>query len=267
MATVQDAIGRSHARISPPGALRLALELRMPFEFGASLAALPFLYTMLPRGDGHAAVVFPGLAASDTSTAPLRRFLSDRGYDAQAWEQGRNLGPGRGVLENCFEKVRALHKSTGRKVSLIGWSLGGIYARETAKVLPECTRQVITLGTPFVGSPRSTNAWRIYEMVSGEDAHKRSKEFNLSAPPPCPTTSIYSRTDGIVSWQCSIQAPSRNRETENIEVDASHVGLGVNPAVLYAVSDRLSQKEGEWAPFDRSGLRSLFFKAPASGRS
>jgi pimeloyl-ACP methyl ester carboxylesterase len=257
---------RPHGRdaLSPPGALRLALEMRMPFEFGASLAAMPLLTAVLPRGDGHPVVVFPGLAASDMSTAPLRRFLTRQGYDAHAWEQGRNLGPGRGVLEACFNKVHHIAKSTGRKVSLIGWSLGGIYARETAKVLADDVRSVITLGTPFAGSPRATNAWQIYEMVSGEDSHHRHESLKLDKAPPCPTTSIYSRTDGIVAWQCSIQKPSEHRHTENIEVEASHVGLGVNPAVMFAVADRLAQADGQWMPFDRSGFRSLFFKNPAT---
>jgi pimeloyl-ACP methyl ester carboxylesterase len=238
--------------------------MRMPFEFGASLAAWPMLYATAPRGDGHPVVVFPGLAASDISTAPLRQFLSRQGYDAHAWEQGRNFGPGRGVLEACFNKVHHLAKQTGRKVSLIGWSLGGIYARETAKVLPNDVRSVITLGTPFSGSPRSTNAWQIYEMVSGEDARDRHASLKLDRPPPAPTTSIYSRTDGIVAWQCSIQKPVDGHQTENIEVEASHVGLGVNPAVMFALADRLAQAEGGWAPFDRSGVRGLFFRNPTA---
>lgn len=250
------------SQLRAPGALRLALEFRMPFEFSAGIAAMPLLAAMLPPGDGHPVVVFPGLAASDMSTAPLRRFLKQRGYDAHAWEQGRNIGPGRGVLEACFVKVRSLHAQTGRKVSLIGWSLGGIYARETAKVLPECVRSVITLGTPFAGPARATNAWQVYEMLSGEKAHARASTFNLAKAPPVPTTSIYSRTDGIVAWQCSVQAPGG--ETENIEVEASHVGLGVTPAVFYAVADRLLQPEGQWSPIDRSGWKRLFFGDPTS---
>jgi pimeloyl-ACP methyl ester carboxylesterase len=265
MATMHNAAHAKSRRVSAPGAVRLALEFRMPFELGASIAAWPMLFATQPRGDGHPVVVFPGLAASDMSTAPLRQFLNRQGYDAHAWEQGRNLGPGRGVLEACFNKVHHLAKSTGRKVTLIGWSLGGIYARETAKVLGDDVRAVITLGTPFAGSPKSTNAWQIYEMVSGEDSHERHQAMKLDRPPGCPTTSIYSRTDGIVAWQCSIQKPVAGHQTENIEVEASHVGLGVNPAVLYALADRLAQPEGAWAPFDRGGmLRSLFFKNPAS---
>jgi pimeloyl-ACP methyl ester carboxylesterase len=248
-------------RVKAPGALRLALEMRMPWEFGASIAALPLL-SMLPRGDGHPVVVFPGLAASDLSTAPLRRFLASRGYDARAWDLGRNLGPGNGVLEACHHKVQLLRRETGRKVSLVGWSLGGIYAREVAKLSPNDVRLVITLGTPFTGHPRATNAWQVYEMASGERVDERALHFDLKTAPPVPTTSIYSRTDGVVSWQCSVQEPGG--DTENIEVEASHIGLGVNPAVLYAVSDRLAQPEGKWQPFDRSGLKRLFYGDPST---
>ena len=150
-----------------PGALRLALEWRAPLEFGASLAAMPLL-RMAPTGDGHPVLVFPGLRLPISRPAPLRRYLKDRDYAAHKWQQGRNFGPGRGVLAGCATLVQQLRAQYGRKVSLIGWSLGGIYARETAKQLPDAVRSVITLGTPFTGHPRATNAWRVYEMVSGE---------------------------------------------------------------------------------------------------
>ncbi len=250
-------------RLRAPGYLRLALEWRAPFEFGASLASLPLLRTA-PTGDGHPVLVFPGLAASDMSTAVLRRYLGDRGYGAHRWRQGRNLGPRPGVLAGCRDRVLDLQQRYGRKVSLIGWSLGGIYARETAKIVPDAVRSVITLGTPFTGHPKATNAWRVYEMASGEQVEAHGRDWpDLGTAPPVPTTSIYSRTDGIVAWQCSVQAPSATTATENIEVSsASHVGLGVNPAVLYAVADRLAQPEGAWQPFERSGLRGLVYNDP-----
>lgn len=247
--------------VRAPGALRLALELRAPWELGASIAALPILMSA-PRGDGHPVLVFPGLAASDLSTGPLRRYLMDRGYAAHRWRQGRNLGPRPGVLAECERMVALLRDRYGRKVSLIGWSLGGIYARETAKQLPDSIRSVITLGTPFAGHPRATNAWQLYEFVSGDRVDGGRDWNEIRRAPPVPTTSIYSRTDGIVAWQCSVQDPGP--QTENIEVEASHVGLGVNPAVLYAVADRLAQPEGQWQPFDRSGLRRLVYRDPSA---
>jgi len=255
---VQD---RADSGVRPPGVLRLALELRAPWELGASLAALPILMSA-PRGDGHPVLVLPGLAASDLSTGPLRRYLKDRNYAPHRWRQGRNLGPRPGVLANCERVVLQLCERYGRKVSLIGWSLGGIYARETAKKIPDSVRGVITLGTPFAGHPRATNAWQLYELVSGEQVDSRRDWEEIKCAPPVPTTSIYSRTDGIVAWQCSVQAEAP--QCENIEVEASHVGLGVNPAVLYAIADRLAQPEGQWRPFDRSGLRQFIYRDPAA---
>lgn len=242
-----------------PGALRMALEWRAPWELGAGIAALPLL-SLAPQGDGHPVLVFPGLIASDMSTDLLRRYLKGQNYAAKSWNLGRNLGPRPGVLEACERHVETLHTRYGRKVSLIGWSLGGVYARETAKKCAARVRSVITLGSPFAGTPRATNAWRVYELASGERIDDRRDWDEIRQAPPVPTTSIYSRTDGIVAWQLSHQEPGP--QTENIEVEASHVGLGVHPAVLYAIADRLSQPEGQWKPFDRSGLRQVVYRDP-----
>ena len=240
-----------------PSALLLMLETRAVWEMGAMLAATPWL-RRLPKGDGHPVLVFPGMGANDLTTVPLRNFLKRLGYATQAWGQGFNFGPRDGVLKRCAADVRELAVSHGQPVSLIGWSLGGIYAREMAKELPEHTRSVITLGTPFTGHPRATNAWRIFEMLSGQSAHDPALMERLRTPPPVPTTSIYSRSDGIVSWKCSLNGPGPL--AENIEVHASHTGMGMNPLALYAVADRLAQPAGQWRPFDASGARRWFFR-------
>src|SRR5207253_11019469 len=141
--------------------------------------------------------------------------------------------------ESAKAVVRQACETSGRKVSLIGWSLGGVYARELAKVMPESVRGVITLGTPFAAGPKSTNAWRIYELTSGRSAQREHEEnADLHIAPPVPTTSLYSRSDGIVAWQGSIQRPD-HAQVENIEVIASHIGIGVNPSAWWAVADRL----------------------------
>ena len=246
----------SAAELRPPSALLLMLEGRAFWEMGAMIAATPWL-RRLPRGDGHPVLVFPGMGANDFTTVPLRNFLSGLGYATQAWGQGFNFGPRDGVLKKCAADVRALAEQHGQPVSLIGWSLGGIYAREMAKELPKHARSVITLGTPFSGHPKATNAWRIFEMLSGQRAEDPAMIERLRTPPPVPTTSIYSRTDGIVSWQCSLNEPGPL--TENIEVQASHVGMGMNPMALYAIADRLAQPRGEWRHFDASGARRWFF--------
>lgn len=231
----------------------LSMEFLAFWEFGAVLPAWPALQRA-PAGDAHSVVVFPGLAASDTSTFPLRRYLETLGYDVSGWAQGSNFGPRAGVLEAAKRMVMDEHHKAGRKVSLIGWSLGGIYAREIAKELPDCVRCVITLGTPFAGTPRSTNAWRLYEMVSGRSSERETDHFELKKAPPVPTTSIYSKTDGIVAWQGSIQSKAPHlghAQTENIHVRASHFGIGLNPAVWWTIADRLAQPEGQWKPFQK----------------
>jgi len=254
--------------VSAPGPLLMMLEARAPWEYAAMVAASPWL-NRLPVGDGHPVVVFPGLGATDMSTLPLRNFLRDRGYTPYAWKQGFNFGPRQGVLDACRDLVRQTAQRHNEPVSLVGWSLGGIYAREIAKEQPEHTRCVITLGTPFAGHPRATNAWRLYELVSGQSVHDHELVATLRRAPACPTTSIYSKTDGIVAWQCSLNEAAPH--TENIEVAASHVGMGMNPLALYAVADRLSQDPRAWRKFDLTGARKWFYKlthpAPTQARA
>jgi pimeloyl-ACP methyl ester carboxylesterase len=252
--------------LAAPSLALLALEFRAPLEFGAVLPAWPALQRA-PAGDGHTVLVFPGLSASDASTFPLRGYLGMLGYATQGWSQGFNFGPRAGVLETARRDLEQACDASGRKVTLIGWSLGGVYARELAKLMPDKVRAVITLGSPFAGPPKSTNAWRVYELTSGRDIEREHGQFDLPAAPPLPTTSIYSRSDGIVAWQGSVQEPHHS-QTENIEVVASHIGLGLNPSAWWAVADRLAQPEGAWRPFERTGfygLKSFIFPDP--GRS
>jgi pimeloyl-ACP methyl ester carboxylesterase len=244
----------SSRHLAPPSYALLALEFRAFWEFSALLPAWPLLQTA-PKGDGHTVIVFPGLSANDTTTVPLRRYLSGLGYVTQGWSQGFNFGPRSGVLEAAKASVRQAFEGSARKVSLVGWSLGGVYARELAKEMPDMVRCVVTLGTPFAGSHKSTNAWRLYELASGRKIDVEASNYQLEAAPPVPTTSIYSRTDGIVAWQGSVQAPSADQpQTENIEVIASHFGIGLNPSAWWAVADRLHQQEGHWTPFKRDDL-------------
>ena len=245
--------------IVPPSRLLLLSEFRALPELGLFAAALPTLYATAPRGDGQPVMVLPGLATSDNSTIALRRFLRALGYPVKGWELGRNYGPLPGVEKGMKENLAEMAEEHGRKVSLVGWSLGGIYARQLAKMMPEHVRQVITLGSPFNGDPRATNAWKLYQFTSGHKVDDRDRHMGgaISAPPPVPTTAIYSRTDGVCAWRTCMEEPSAT--AENIEVHGSHCGLGHNPAAVYAVADRLAQKEGAWAPFQRSGVKSFVF--------
>lgn len=241
----------------------MAMEFRAPWEFWSVLPSWPAL-ARAPAGDGHAVIVFPGLSASDGSTLPLRGYLKNLGYDVSGWNQGHNFGPRSGILETAKRQVIDTFKASGHKVSLVGWSLGGIYARELAKLLPEYVRNVITLGTPFAGTHKSTNAWRLYELTSGHDVTRITAHFDLPTAPPMPTTSIFSRTDGVVAWSASIQKACLSHPfTENVEVFASHIGLGFNPSVWWALADRLAQPEDQWKRFERSSaLQRLLFPDP-----
>ena len=245
-----------------PGALLLLLEGRAPVELFSLIAALPWL-RRVPRGDGHPVIVFPGLGASDFTTLPLRRYLRSLGYATQAWGQGFNVGLRPGAVARAADDLRALAERHRRPVSLIGWSLGGIYARELAKMHPTLVRCVVTLGTPFTGHPKATNAWRLYELLSRSKVDDAELMAEIRRPPPVPTTSIYSRSDGIVSWRCCVNPPGPL--LENIEVPASHVGMGAHPLVLYAVADRLAQPPGAWRPFVLEGARRLFFRTGVPG--
>ena len=237
------------------------LEGRAISGLGARLGPLPLL-SLAPKGDGHPVLVLPGLVASDTSTRPLRSFLNNRGYAVSGWRQGRNLGLRQGVQHAMVDLVRELNETHGRKVSLVGWSLGGLYARQLAKMMPDRVRSVITLGSPFAAGPKATNAWRVYEMASGRRADEEDARFggSLAETPSVPTTAIFSRTDGICAWQGCMEKTSATSESS--EVESSHCGMGHHPAAVYAVADRLAQAEGEWAPFGRSGWRGLVYPNP-----
>jgi len=246
--------------LRPPSRTLLLLEGRAVQELGAFWMLRPWL-AAAPRGDGHPVLVFPGLMASDLSTRPLRGFLKAQGYAAHGWNQSRNLGLRPGLEQDMLERVDELYERHGRrKISLVGWSLGGIYARQLAKRRADKVRSVISLGSPFTGSPRATNAWRVYEWASGQKVDDRDQHIAgpLALPPPVPTTSIFSRSDGICAWQCCINP--EGEQVENIEVEGSHCGLGHHPAAVYAIADRLAQPEGQWKKFDRSGWRALFFR-------
>ena len=243
----------------PPSRLLLALEVRAIWELQAFFAAYPLL-RRAPRGDGHPVLMLPGLAASDVSTGPLRAYLRAQGYAAHGWKQGPNRGPRTGVEAGIDARLVELAQRYNRKVSLIGWSLGGVFAREAARRSSELVRQVITLGSPFANEPKASNAWRLYEILSGRRVDDWSGREAMKLPPPVPSTAIYTRSDGIVAWQGCREQESAT--TENIEVEGSHSGLGYNPAVLYAIADRLALLEGQWWPFDRDGLRSLLYSDP-----
>ena len=249
--------------VKAPSLGLLLIEGRAIGELATTYAVMSWLKRG-PRGDGHPVLVLPGFLASDVSTAPLRRFLEQCGHATHRWKMGRNLGPRPGVEEQVMARLQELRQRYDRKVSLIGWSLGGVYARLLANRSPRDVRCVITLGTPFNSDPKANNSWRLFEWVSGQPIDDVDPETfrQVRKTPPVPTSSIYSRSDGVTAWRCCV-----DREgplAENIRVPGSHCGLGANPLVLHAVLDRLAQPEGAWRRFERKGLKRFLFR-PADG--
>jgi pimeloyl-ACP methyl ester carboxylesterase len=241
------------------------LESRALFEFGAFLASAPLL-RLAGRGDRHPVLVLPGFTADDRSTMPLRAILRGQGYWVHGWSLGANWGPTDRVLDGLDRRLEDVFGRHGRRVSLIGWSLGGMLAREMARAHPDAVRQVITLASPFRMVPTDRSA---ASMLSDRVAHRYSARWPAveeSAKPPLqvPSTAVYTRTDGVCRWHTCIDVESPRHE--NVEVRGSHSGLGYNPAVIIVVSDRLAQPEGQWRPFRPPLGTGALFPPPASWR-
>ena len=222
---------------------RAALEF-LSHKFTSDAAQAP--------GDGHPVLVFPGLGADGRSTAPLRKVCDSLGYTAIDWGKGYNTGP-QGDVDAWLRKLAAhsteLLKDHDQTATLIGWSLGGLYARELGKLMRGRVRQVITIGTPFNADADHTHVGWLYRLLSSNTpGFDDDLSHRLRTPPPVPTTSIYSRSDGIVAWQSCRHARPR-AGVQDIEIKGSHIGMGWNPAVLRVVAERLAQRPGEWQPF------------------
>ena len=205
-----------------------------------------------PTGDGHPVIIFPGLASDGHAVAPLRAHCEALGYTAFDWGRGFNTGPKGDIdqwLAGLALDVSARIDEFEQPATLIGWSLGGIYARELGKLLAPKVRQVITIGTPFNAEADHTNVGWLFRLLSGSSPHiDPATSHRLRNPPPVPTTSIYSRTDGIVAWQ-TCRHDVHSATVQDIEIDGSHIGMGWNPAVLRVVGDRLAQKPESWKPY------------------
>jgi len=245
--------GASWDSIGPPPVWLFAVEQARALSELAQIRARRDLAKRMRPGDGHAVCVLPGLLAGDSSTFPLRRFLRRLHYDTHGWKEGVNLGPSDEMLARIGARVIQIHESRGRKISLVGWSLGGIYAREFARRNPERVRGVITLGSPL-RDVTATHAARLLARRTRPspdqlDAIRRE----LRQPIPVPCTSIFSKTDGVVNWRSCLQ--DEGPECENIEVQTSHTGMGFHPTVLAIIADRLALAEGEWRPYVQARIK------------
>jgi hypothetical protein len=241
------------ANAAAPRHLLRVLEWRTGLEYVATLAAARRIANW-PRGDGHPVLVIPGFLAGPFSTQLLRNVLRRLDYRVYDWGLGYNVGYRTSMRETLPARLHHIGKrADGRTVSIIGWSAGGIYARELARAFPDDVRSVITLGSPFRGNHRASTAWNVWRLVNGvgatTEAVSEQARLRREQPLTVPTTCIYSKTDGIVAWQCCTSLPAP--ETENVEVHSSHIGYGHNLETLSVIADRLAQPEGCWRPFQR----------------
>jgi hypothetical protein len=244
----------------PPRRVYTLLEGRGLLEMACLPLFLPIL-SATPRGDGHPVLLVPGFTAGDATLIGLRLFLRSRGYHVETWGFGQNTGFKLKFSQALEQKLRFMHHRHRRKVSVVGWSLGGVYGYYAAHCAPECVRTVISLGSPMrfsVGNvkvPIVVQAlYRYFAHPMGPVAHLANVRAKvLKAPPPVPSTCIYSETDGVVPPD-SAQLDTDEGQHENIWVPGSHLGLGFNAAVMWILADRLSQPEDGWQPFEPHGV-------------
>lgn len=226
-------------RLKPPGPLRRFLEARAVFEAFLLLPSAPLLLSQ-HRGDGRQIMLLPGFGTGDRSTWPLRRFLEYLGYDPLPWGLGRNNGQPEADARRVVERLVSVRRND-EPITLVGWSLGGVIAREVARLEPESVREVITLGTPVEGGPKYTAAGTLFakrQKIDLEAFERHVHEINKQGI-ACPLTVIYSRGDGIVDWRASIDR--YNPQARHKRVVGSHLGLGVNPLVWRLIAKTLTE--------------------------
>jgi pimeloyl-ACP methyl ester carboxylesterase len=238
--------------------------MRAAYEFMAFMNTSSALVST-HRGDGHPVMLLPPFMADDSYMAPLRWVLNAQGYSAHGWRQGSNLNRTAKIVEGLPRRLLDLHERHGNKVSLVGHSGGGNWARELARDYPFAVRQVLTLGAPFRLRPGdATQADKLASSVLRDQVPPSpSALLDEESRPPLrvPVTSIYSRTDGVAPWQAGLESAGPLRE--NIEVLGSHCGLCYNPAAIFAIADRLAQPEGAWRHFQPPACASQYFPTPA----
>jgi pimeloyl-ACP methyl ester carboxylesterase len=181
----------------------------------------------------------PGWRAPEVSGLPVRRYLSWLGYDARGWGFGTNLGDPARDAERLTRRVVQIAAETGRPVSLVGWSLGGVIAREVARRRPDLVRRVITYGTPVVGGPSYTAVAAAYSHEIRDDVRKVTARLDAQRPIRVPITVMYSRRDGIVAWPACLDRVSPH--VEHVEVRSTHIGMGIDPDVWEVVAARLAR--------------------------
>ncbi len=222
----------------PPGLLAGVGEVRAGLQVPRLVAASARL-ARAPRGDGGVVIDVPGWLAAEVTNAPLRRFLARLGHDARGWGLGVNRGRPERDTRLLAKKVLAAAAESGRPVALVGWSLGGLVAREVARQHPDAVRRVVTYGTPVVGGPTHTVGARHYGPDESQRITRLAQRLDAEHPIEVPVTAIVSRRDGVVSWRACIDRTSH--DVEHVEVRSTHLGMGLDPDVWSVVADRLSR--------------------------
>lgn len=223
------------------------------------------------RGDGHRVLCIPGFGGGDNSNFPLAAVIRTNGCRPSKSGLPRNEGPSERVLRRLDQRLEQLYEQSGRRVSLVGVSLGGVFARRLARRYPDLVRQVVTIGSPIRFEEDDRGGSRMVKAMWNRASHRfdpaaieELQQVEESKPPlTVPATSIHSRLDGVVPWVRSLDMPGE--QSENIEVrGASHVGLIVHPGVHLVLADRIRQREGQWRPFRiPAGAGTLIAKAEA----
>lgn len=231
------------AEINAPSFLAVANELLTPFEF-AHLALSTFSLLQQPSGSGEPVLVLPGMGTNDTSTLILRSYLNWLGYSSFGWGLGKNTGNLSQLQPAVGELVSNKYDQDQQPIAIIGWSLGGVIAREIARDYPTQISQVITMGCPIGGGPKYTAFGQFCRGTQSElDSIEEKIAERERRPIKTPITSIYSKHDGVVGWKASIDTV--NQQTDHIEVSSTHLGLGISPSVFKVLAQKLSSIKKE----------------------
>lgn len=190
-------------------------------------------------GDGRPVIVYPGFLANDWSTIRLRRSLAAANYEAFGWGLGSNWGARAALLDRLEQRLEAaVAQGNGCKASLIGWSLGGIYAREVAKLRPDLVDRVITLGSPFSGEPRANNGWWLYEFINDHPVDAPPLQIDAPVKPPVPTYAVWSPIDGVVAPAAACGLPGES--DRQVEIGVRHLSLARAPEAIVLIGELLN---------------------------